>query len=73
TKGLGEIKWMVALSRYSAGVYCAHGLIATLLRPRPFAPADPLWEVSRPFAVFALTVALVMTLAKIPKLRTVMT
>src|SRR5882757_1655156 len=72
-KRLGEIKWMVGLSRYSAGVYCAHGLIVALLRARHPVVAYPLWEIARPFAVLALTLALVMSLAKVPVLRPVMT
>jgi surface polysaccharide O-acyltransferase-like enzyme len=73
TKRLGEIKWMVGLSRYSAGVYCAHGLMVALLRTRNPTLADPVWEIARPFAALALTFALVMSLAKVPKLRLVIT
>jgi surface polysaccharide O-acyltransferase-like enzyme len=70
---LGEINWLVGLSRYSAGAYCAHMLVVELLGVRASAPGDPLWEIARPFAAFALTFALVASLGKVPLLRPVVT
>ena len=73
TQGLGNVGWMVTLSRYSAGVYCAHMLIVDLLGTRPLVLGSPLWELSRPFVELALTFALVIGLGRIRLLRPVVT
>jgi surface polysaccharide O-acyltransferase-like enzyme len=71
TRWLGENAWMVKLSRYSAGVYCAHALSIEILKDRPPVWNDPLWEVTRPFVALAMTFALVILLSKIRILRPV--
>ena len=71
TRRLGEINWMVRLSRYSGGVYCAHVLAVELLKDRPPVWDDPLWEVARPFVALALTFGLVIGLSKVRFLRPV--
>jgi surface polysaccharide O-acyltransferase-like enzyme len=71
TKRLGEVGWMVRLSRYSAGVYCAHILIVELLKMKPPDPSDPLWEIARPFVALVLSFALVMSMSKVRVLRPV--
>lgn len=70
---LGEIRWMLSLSRYSAGVYCAHAFSVDLLMTMPLAVGDPFWEIARPFVALALTFALVMLLAKLPYVKSAMT
>jgi surface polysaccharide O-acyltransferase-like enzyme len=72
-KRLGEIKWLVWLSRYSAGFYCAHMLIVELLAGAPAMFGRPWWEIARPFIGFVLTFALVISLGRIRILRPVLT
>lgn len=73
TQGLGQLSWMVRLSRYSAGIYCAHMLFVDYFTLRPMALGDPLWEVVRPLVILGLSIALVVSMAKIPTLRPVVT
>ncbi len=70
---LGEVTWMVNLSRYSAGIYCAHMLFVNLLSARPLMVGNPLWEIARPFLILALTFVFVVTLARIRFLKPVLT
>jgi surface polysaccharide O-acyltransferase-like enzyme len=70
---LGEIKWLVKLSRYSPGVYCGHGLAIDLLKDRPPLWASPVWEVARPFIGLGLMFALVFGMSRFRVLRPVVT
>jgi surface polysaccharide O-acyltransferase-like enzyme len=73
TRFLGEIRWLVLLSRYSPGAYCAHVLVVDMLRIWPPSAGDPLWEVARPLLAFVLTFALVISMARITILKPVVT
>jgi len=70
---LGENRWLVRLSRYSPGVYCAHMLFLSLLSATPLFLGSPLWELTRPFLILGLTFAWVAILARVPLLRPVIT
>ena len=70
---LGENRWMVRLSRYSAGVYCAHLLFVDLLSATPLFLGNPLWEATRPFLILGLTLAWVMILGRVRVLRPLVT
>jgi surface polysaccharide O-acyltransferase-like enzyme len=70
---LGENRWLVHLSRYSAGVYCAHLLFVDLLSATPLFIGNPLWEVTRPFLILGLTFAWVIILARVRFLKPVLT
>lgn len=73
TTRLGEVGWMVKLSRYSAGVYCAHMLFVALFEPRAPYVTNTLWELLSPFVVLAATFAFVALLSKVKFLRPVVT
>ena len=72
TTGLGDVRGMRRLSRYSAGVYCAHILMVNAVKVAVPVLGDPLWEIARPPVVFVLTFALVMGLARVRYLRPVL-
>ena len=73
SEGLGKVHWMVKLSRYSAGIYCAHMLFVDVFNGHSLGFAGFVWEVARPLVVLGSTIALVMCMARVPLLKRVVT
>ena len=70
---LGKVRWMLWLSRYSPGIYCAHMMFVDYFNLRPLAVGNILWEIVRPVLILSLTVAVVLAMGKIPRLKAVVT
>ena len=54
--------WMPRLAKFTLGIYVSHRLVDDLIKTSEVIPASIFWEISRPFAVYALSLLFVMML-----------